>query len=545
MSRVSSSERIKLQNRAEVELMRYKDDHALWHKHVHNTALDPMQILKCMEMDQHTNTVDFSCRRTRKTSIKEIYLMKFLATMPMQELGILAPRVQQAQNNLSYHVDAIRRSQILSSYIAVKQGRRQIKDTAYALANGSKAACYGIYSQIDGDSLSAASIEEVDDLGDNLFSRFLPMLGAAARMGADSAIKFDPQIRITGVYKGNDILQTLMKSGEYHTLPTVDVYLGLEMNIIKEDWANSMRAQLPEGEWIRQFLCRNIASTNFIWEKYVRKALDVGLRARLEIAAPLPGKRYKKRGLISFGYDHSGHGESLTASKSALVVTEQIGNYITFPFVKTWAAGTDDKVVELDLLGLWEYFRPDYAMGDAYGIGMMTSLNDRLYANGLADIDRRTIGDGQSTASTWTGWPFAPIRFQGMTKHSMASTLRAAFHNGQAAIPFFDEDAADCAEWLSFIRQLSNIKTEPTKADYSSYKMADPKIGDDLFDAACAGVWALVTRGAEDVATVIATRLQTREQLLGNSPPSYPNPTHPHPSPPLEGEGVRLERMAA
>ena len=38
--------------------------HALWHKHIHNVELDPLQLLKMQEMDIHPNTVDFSSRRT-------------------------------------------------------------------------------------------------------------------------------------------------------------------------------------------------------------------------------------------------------------------------------------------------------------------------------------------------------------------------------------------------------------------------------------------------------------------------------------------------
>ncbi len=56
-----------------------------------------------------------------------------------------------------------------------------------------------------------------------------------------------------------------------------------------------------------------------------------------------------------------------------------------------------------------------------YGVGMLTQLNDELYAEGLTHIDRRTVGDGDSTASTWPEWPFSPIRFEGMVKHNMAS----------------------------------------------------------------------------------------------------------------------------
>ncbi len=549
MSRVSRAERIIVASRAEQAIMQYaRPDpatgirpHALWHKHVHNVELDPVQVLKMVEMDAHPNTVDVSCRRTGKTAVKEMYLLEHNATTAHQTAGIVAPRQQQSQNNLNYHLDAIRRSEMLRAFIAYKQGREQVSDTKYQFANGSGAAAYGIMAQIDGDALTAASLEETDDMpSDRLLSRFLPMLGAARRLGVDrDAASFQPQVRITGVFKGADVLQGLIDSGGYHLLPAVDVYLGIELGILNERFMLDMRAQMPEGEFIRQFLCKNVASQNWIWEKHIRRAMAVGLAAGLQPAQPLPGVRYRKRGLISFGYDHTGHGENPTASKSALVVVEQIGNFVTFPFVKTWAAGTDDKVIELDLLGFWDYFRPDCAMGDAYGVGMLTSLNDRLYAQGLTEIDRRTIGEGESTASTWGAWPFAPIRFDGMVKHSMASALRSVFHNGQAAIAYFedgaelvaeaangrlhevppirlDRRAEGAADWQAYVRQVANIKAVATKATYSSFKMADPKIGDDLFDAACAGVWALATRGVDLVVpTVIETKRVTREQLLG------------------------------
>ena len=74
--------------------MRYAHDHALFHKHVHGVTLDPYQVIKCIEMDGHSNTIDVSCRRTGKTAIKELYCLKHLATNPAQEEGIGAPRRQ-------------------------------------------------------------------------------------------------------------------------------------------------------------------------------------------------------------------------------------------------------------------------------------------------------------------------------------------------------------------------------------------------------------------------------------------------------------------
>lgn len=169
-----------------------------------------------------------------------------------------------------------------------------------------------------------------------------------------------------------------------------------------------------------------------------------------------------------------------------------------------------------DLLALWDYFRPDYGIGDAYGVGMLTACNDALYRQGLTHINRETVNDGDSNATSWSQWAFAPMRFEGMTKHVMASAVREVFHHARAAFPYVDMlDDKEPEEWLAFVRQLGNMRAEPTKASYSSFKMADPKIGDDLFDATCAAVYALITRGLADSPTVIQTRRVDRSALLG------------------------------
>lgn len=526
MSRVTAAQRAKSSIVAEREIMRFAvpdpstgiRPHALWHKHVHNVELDPIQILKMQEMDAHPNTVDFSCRRTGKTAVKEMYHLEMLATTPHQELGIVAPRMQQSQNNLNYLIDGVRRSEILTAYIAHKQGRPQLRDTSFQFVNGSKASAYGIMSQIDGDSITMASLEETDDMPqDRLMSRFLPMLGAARRLGVDrKTTEFKPSIRISGVYKGADVLQRLIDTGEYHTLPPVDVHLGVALGMVDPAWAKSMQVQLPPEEYIRQFLCKNIRARNWIWEEHLRRASALGLEAGLQRAAPVPGERYRRRGLLSLGYDHTGHGEDPAASKSAVVICEQLGNWVTFPFVRTWMPGVDDRVLARDLVAIWDYFRPDYAVGDAYGVGMLTAVNDDLFRKGLTHVNRETVADGQSTATAWSEWAFAPMRFEGMTKHIMASALREAFHHNRAAFPYVDTmDEREPEEWLAFVRQMGNIKAVPTRASYSSFQMVDRKIGDDLFDAACAAVYALMTRGLADAPTVIQSRKQTREQLMG------------------------------
>lgn len=515
--RISAKRRIELANVAEREVMRFKDDHALWHKHVHNVELDSMQVLKCIEMDEHQNTVDYSCRRTGKTAVKELHNLKYMATESDQELGIVAPREAQSLVNLGYHLDAIRRSEILDSWLMYKAGRKAMSDTKYQFANRSIAQAYGIMAQIDGADMTIGSIEEIDDMpSDRLNSRFLLTMGAARRLGASKDAKNDPQIRITGVFKGADTLTDLIATGNYHVLPTVDAYLGIEMGILNEKFIMQMRNELPHDEYLRQLLCRNVSSRNLIWDKYVRKAMSVGLAANIQAAEPLPGVKYKRRGMISFGYDAGGHGEDPSSSKHALIVTEQIGNFVCFIYARTWPAGADDSVVRRDLVSLWEYFMPDYALGDAYGVGMLTQLNDDLFAKNLTDIDRRTVGDGDSTASTWPQWPFSPLRFEGMTKHAMASALRSVFHNSQAAIPYFDDKEPEPGyeDLHQLVRQLPNIVPVKTQSSYSSYKRANNKMNDDLFDAAMASVWGLVTAGNADVKSVIVTRTRSYDQML-------------------------------
>jgi len=554
MSRTSAKQRVEMQNVAEREVMRYAGDHALWHKHTHNLELDAVQLLKMKEMDQYPNTIDFSSRRTGKTAGKEVYDLEYNATHSDQELGIVAPREAQSLVNLTYHIDAIRRSPILTAYLAHKSGRVQMSDTKYEFSNRSKAQAYGIMSQVDGGDLTVASLEEVDDMPkDRLFSRFLLMLGSTRRMGASKSSANKPQIRITGVFKGADTLTDLLEGGNYHALgcfhgkrakqeikrmikkgwldkdaveiesykypvPVNNAINAIELGFLQATFVNNIRGDIPEDDFIRQLLCVNTASRNLVWQKYMQHAIQTGVGARLELADPLPGKVYKKRGIVSFGYDHTGHGETPQSSKSALVVIEQIGQFSCPIFAKTWSPGTDERIISNDLKGFWRYFMPDHAIGDAYGIGMLTVLCDDLFAENLTMIDRRTVGDGESTASTWAEWPFAPIRFEGMVKHSMAQAVRAAFHHTQAAMPYVDSQNLktdlEKSIWL-MICQIINIVPVVTKTSYSSYKMANTKIGDDLFDAFMAALWALVTRGVITAASSILVSQQTQTQLLG------------------------------
>ncbi len=553
-NRTTGEQRIELWSQAEREIQRYAHDHYLWHKHVHNVELDAIQILKCLEMDMYRNTVDYSTRRLGKTFIAEMYLLKFLACNSDQELGIVAPREKQAITALKYHQDAIKRSDILKAYIDVDRGRRQQADTYYKFANRSLAAAYGIMSQVDGGDLTIARLDEIDDMPHHrLFSNFLPMLGSKRRAGADKNAINDPQIRVTGVFKGGSTLSQMIDDKVYRVIgalhgsdavaeikrmiklgwltesqvgnpdhykypvPIGNAVTGIELGLLQKEFIEFQRTQLADDEFSRQYLCVSTQSKNLIWQEWLQSAVQLGVKANIEPVISVPGQVYKKRGLISLGYDHTGHGEKPESSRSAVVILENLAGFIVPIFAKSWSPGTDESIIRRDLVAFWQYFRPDRAMGDAFGVGLIGNVNDDLYKLSLIQTDRLTLGD--STSSTWGSWAFAPIRFEGMTKHSMAVTLAGTFSSSRVALPYVahinegDADYADVVDLQRLYRQLTNIEAVANSKTYASYKMLKRDVGDDLFDAMMAANWAMM-QGQSDIPTQILLGTTPRAKLL-------------------------------
>jgi hypothetical protein len=495
-------------------------------------------------MDKDPLTIDVSCRRTGKTAVKEMYHTKFLATNTDQELGIVAPRLDQAKVNIGYMTEAIGRSECLGHYVMYKNGRKQLSESHLQFYNRSKANAYGIMSQVDGGDLTCASIEEVDDMPwDRLNSNFLLMLGGARRLGADASAKNDPAIRITGVFKGGETVEQLLDEGKYKLLTTGDMYLGGKLGIVQRDFFEGMRTALSPADFARQLLCERVKDGGFILRKNIRACIGQGLEADLKLHEPVPGHRYQAMGPITFGYDASGHGENAASSKHALVVTEMVHNHLVPLFVRTWPPGTDESVVAADIVSFWRYFRPVGGMGDAFGVAMIAMVNDQLFKESIIDIDRRAVGGGDSTASQWGEWVFSPIRFEGMTKHQMATAVSTSINNRRWALPYVPEleegdqrydtrsiKSGDGMRYKAqnaqkqkllhdyglFLKQLENIKSSPVKGgSYSSYKMIKKEIGDDLFDAAMASVWAHATAGqAAPPPSMLVSGLQRQQVLL-------------------------------
>lgn len=494
---------------------------AAWCWEILGIKLDPLQLLRWDMLDKHRHTVSWDARRMRKTTTIFLHALKWLATHSHEFFLAVTPKEQQAQDAMEeYMLMHIRDSEVLRAFIQIRGGRKQISDRKFTFANNSTGRIAGIYSEVDGKGVSYCIYDEAEDLDQHrLLTKFLPMHSQSEKIGANR--QMEPQIRFSGVIKGSGLRKILIDKGyfpmtqpNYPKPPIIgNVNLGVQLGILREKELSILQSMMAPDDWTRQMLCLEVESDSVIKYSHVRRAMTQAL----EWAEPAPGKEYKKRGVVSIGYDHLGHGEQTTSSRSALVVCEMVGEFVTFPYVKTWPAWADEtRDILPDLVNIWRYFRPDAFFGDAYGIGLLTAFNDELYRFNLTSIDRRAINEGRSTESSWPEWAAAPVRFGGLHKHNMVDALRILFEREYAKIPWFDDAEAMREplqkDRLSFIKQLANVIKLPTKANYPSYKMDSKEIGDDIFDAACAAVWGVASRGMIP-GTVILTSTRPAFQL--------------------------------
>jgi hypothetical protein len=549
--RVSAAQRVTLQSVAEAEIKRFAGDHVAWHKHVLNVDLDPIQQLKMELMDEYPFTLDPSCRRTRKTSTKELYHLEKMACESDHELSITAPKEDQANVNLKYHTDAIRSSPILTAYIATKEGKRRIADTSYEFANGSIAKTYGITSRMDGADTTIADVEEIDDVDpDRLWGRFMLTLQGTQRLYQKRPGNIKKTARFTGVFQGADLMVDLCRKAEHHPwnrkmmapmlramgvdpeaaggeeiegfrfycLPVIDVHQALTVELVNQTVVDMVSAGLTRDQYVRQLLCIPTEGRNFFKEKHLRLMMRRGGMAGCEPVPPGPGKQYQKRGLIIVCFDKGGHGESESASRNAAHVLEVWNNYIVWLWGKEWPADADDAPIARELVEWFRFFRFDGGCGDAYGTSLITAVNDELKDRGLIDIDRREFGG--SSASTWEKWFFSPIRMEGMTKHLMFTSLEREIRAGRFLAPYVHDGNKHLPGYELLNRtmqQFGNIKAEKTSKTYDSYSMVEKKLGDDNVDAWAFGVWRLITRGIIEPPTVITGQAVDRARLVMGS----------------------------
>lgn len=524
MSAPTRAERVELANVAEREILRHKDDNVLWTKHVTGIDLDPIQQTKMALMDEHPDTVDVSARRTRKTTAKELHILKRLATEPDHEHNVVAPKEDQAQNSYKMIAETVRRSPILLAYLRWKDGKRQLSDTRLEFTNFSKSRTYGITSNLDGINSTIADVEECDDLDEErLRDRFL-----LTRLGTETLFaqgrKTEKSVRITGVYKGAGLLEKFANDPNYFLLPTIDVWTGVAMGIIDEEAVRTDMGGMTDDMILRSFLCRPTSARNFFHERHLRRMMVRGNMWNLEPVIPVPGAIYEKRApnsvLAMFG-DAGGHGEGDHPSRYTATVFEYHDNSVYWLYGRDWEATTAKEIIVRDMVDLWDYFRPEEKLSyyDAFGAAIVSDICDVLYDRRLVRINRRDFAG--SSNSAWVNWPFIPVRMDGFMKHAAYTYAQSWVHGGRVFAPLVTDQNRKEPEYAAIERsfeQMKNIRAVKTTKGYDSYEMVKKAIGDDYADTWALAFYAFGTKGLLKVPTIIQSSRTDRAKILTPAP---------------------------
>jgi len=487
----------------------------LWHLDKTGRELRPPQILYHMELHENPFCVVVAAQRSGKSVGKADKNLMDCACNEYEDLRYFAPAVRQAHNNIKINIDAIRRSRLLTQYVAMLGGRPQLTATGFQFKNGSNARCFGQDSEIDSENSTIIDVDEFDDFDfDTYKNRVLPRGVGKNRNGLPT------RVRLSGTIQFQDgPLHELESDDNYHKVPKITLYHALELGLVDEKIFGMMQAQYTEEEWARIALCIYTESRNFFWSSKVRKCQQKALAAGFGVVEPGPGD-WKDRSLylkVGLGLDMGAQGTSDAASKYALTVWGLTGSlHKVLLYAKEYDPKSDPTVIKRDVIRAWSYFQPDKGRGDAFDANLIADMNDMLYDCGLLSFDRRRE-HAEHNPSNWEKWTFSPVRFEGPNKDRMFKLLQKDIHDGVAVIPMVEDERMDAlnstnptlkkggaegggisegpASILKFITQLGNIRARRIRdgGGYNSYSMIKKKIGDDLVDSSVMAVSAIDT----------------------------------------------------
>lgn len=461
---------------AEREIKRYAGDNLLWFKHVCNVDLHPHQLMWMSQMDRWPKTSVVASPRVGKTYAVELHGLKACAVNPWEDYRVFAPAEHQAATSLNYQIDAILNSPILSAYIETRLGRRQITATGYTFQNRSNAERYGQNSNLDGVNATVLRGEEFDDMDMDIWKdRILTRGMAKNRNGLPT------RIRITGVVQGRENLYNLEMDDTFEALPKIDIYDGIALGVLDEDYAMALRDSYTDDQWLRIALVKYVESRNFFWSRHLRDMQKAGQRMQLAPIIPTPGGRYESAGTVAFGLDMGGQGESKTASKYSLQVVERLGAYKRWLYGEEFDPTIDPTVLRKKLVAYWDFFQPAGGFGDAFDANLIAQVNDDLYEEGIIGYNRKKE-HAEVKSESWKHWTFQPLRNQGPTKHLMFKGLQHDIHQGLFFTPLVEADNPDHENLAKLIRQLENIRSVKGGASYLSYEMIKKSVGDDNVD---------------------------------------------------------------
>lgn len=500
---------------AEEEIHKFKDNNVLWFKNICNIDLRVFQAIWMEQMDRHSHTSVVAAPRVGKTYGVEMHGLKTCAINPFEDYRIFAPAEHQAKRALKYQIDAILGSPVLSAYVERRLGRTQLKETGYTFQNQSNTEYFGQNANIDSVNATILRGEEFDDIDMDIWKERILTRGMAENKNG-----LPTRIRITGVIQGKENLYSIELDKSFEKLQKIDVYLGLTLGILDKKIIASLREQYTDDQWLRIALVEYAESRNFFWSKHLRAIQKLGQKVGALPVVPSFGGRYESHGTVAFGLDMGAQGGSATSSKYSLHVMERIGGMKRWLYGEEFEPTIDPKQLRQRIVAIWDYFRPDGGLADAFDSNLVAQINDDLYSEGLISYNRQRE-HAENKVENWKHWTLQPFRFQGSVKHTMFKGLQNAIHQRMMIFPMVMKGGTE--QWEAdpkyavlekTLRQLENIRAVKGGASYLNYEMIKKSVGDDNVDT-LALANAYLDEGHDN--TIIVEGYGSGEKMIGHN----------------------------
>lgn len=452
---------------------------ALWLKDKTGWDLDPHQLIYVDEIKANNNCLAIAPPRAGKTVAMEAVDMEEMFTVPRSDLMMFAPKQDQANNALKYHLDWIEPSEILNSFIAFRRGKKQLAETKYELWNGSRAKTFGLKSNFDSENATIIRGEEYDDINS---ARWVNRV--IGRGGRKNVSGIPTKFRLSGtIQEGQGNIFQTENSGNYKVLTKFDVYYCLAAGIYDKHTIDLARKEMTDDEWLRIYCLIYTEAKNFIWEFYLRECLKCAMEIGWEGIEYNNTGSYMPRGVVYAGFDMGHSGQKKQHSVYRMDIIEVLGDTVLWLNAREWESTTDPSLIRRDVVDYWRYYGVTSGYGDALKANDIAEINDALYDNGLISIDRSK--NPENKPSDWNKWSFAPVWNTGKFKHLAGSITKGKIENRKFVIPYFDrKDDREIAKMaLRLRRSLLNVRIVTNNSSYPTLEAIKPEIGDDPFDS--------------------------------------------------------------
>ena len=479
----------------EREIMKFRGDHYLWHKHVTGINLNPHQVHWMNEMDKKGDShMLIGSRRIRKSFTVSAYFLEEAMCLPYSEVNVHSPALEQSKRNLRYMNDMVMNSEIALAYLDERLGEGIGKEHIEFM-NRSLIQAKGQASSVDGLGATHQWLEEFDDMDwDSFLTRIYPT-GSQIKDQHDYGCHSACLRVITGTIKGIGNIYKIEHPDEIHgsvklkfnVLPKFNAWHGVAMGIIPENDIKLFQAMSTPHQFARTYLVLYVESSAFYPDRWLRNCAD-NEYTPIDIIID-PKITYQSRGDVTIGIDCAGAGSGEDASSWSVTFTEKIGNQVFWLYSKEWSANSRPETIVNDLVRLIAFFRPVGGFGDAFDTAFLYDLNRALHDNGLTRIDVRKYENKQGKDG-WDEWYIKPLRFTGPQKHLMHERMQKYVYGCMFRYPAIVDDDTRYAIVQKMLNQFGNIKAERIPGGYNKYSMLNTKLGDDVVDSCIASVWA-------------------------------------------------------